>query len=167
MSSYPYGKADINFYIRTILPKDSTCLDVGACDGEYHRLLGDWLTMDAVEVWEPNIELWRLDRQYRMVYHDDIRGLKYGDYDLVIFGDIIEHLTVEEAQEVLAYAKEHAQVILVAVPYQFEQGAIYGNPYERHLQPDLTHEIFCQRYEGFKLVVHFHNYGYYVWSKLV
>ena len=130
MSSYKYGKPEVKWLIAKEIERGAECLDVGACDGEYFNLLGDLLTMDAVEVWEPNIERYDLTHKYRMVYHDDIRNLKYGDYDVIIFGDVIEHMSVEDAQKVIEYAKTKARMIVVAVPYRFKQDAIYGNPYD-------------------------------------
>lgn len=165
MSSYKYGKPEVKWYIVRAFPKGSECLDVGACDGEYFDLLGDYLTMDAVEIWEPNIEKHDLKSKYRMVYADDIRKLRYGDYDIVIFGDVIEHMTVEEAQAVIEYAKAHAKMVIVAVPYKFKQDAIYGNPYEVHIQDDLTEDLFMERYKGFTLEIPFYNYGYFVWKR--
>ena len=167
MSSYKYGKPEVKWLIAKEIGKGAECLDVGACDGEYFNLLGDLLTMDAVEVWEPNIERYDLTHKYRMVYHDDIRGLKYGDYDVIIFGDVIEHMTVDEARECIEYAKNHSSMVIVAVPYRFKQDAIYGNPYEVHIQDDLTEDLFMQRYEGFKCEIPYYNYGYFVWRKQV
>ena len=167
MGSYDYGKIEIVNYVYQNFAPGSSCLDVGACDGEYFNLLGDLLTMDAVEVWEPNIERFDLKSKYRMIYHNDIRGLKYGDYDVIIFGDVIEHMTVDEARECIEYAKSHSSMVIVAVPYRFKQDAIYGNPYEVHIQDDLTEDLFMQRYEGFKCEIPYYNYGYFVWRKQV
>lgn len=167
MSSYQKGKPEIKWFIVSHLPKGAECLDVGACDGEYYNLLGDYLVMDAVEVWEPNVKQYHLMDKYRDVYVKNIKDVFYNHYDLVIFGDIIEHLTVEDAQKVIEYAKEHSDMVIVAVPYRFEQDALYGNPYERHIQDDLTEDIFMERYKGFTLQVPYFNYGYFVWEKKV
>lgn len=167
MSSYKKGKPEIKWYIVSHLPKGAECLDVGACDGEYYNLLGDYLVMDAVEVWEPNVKQYHLMDKYRDVYVKNIKDIFYNHYDLVIFGDIIEHLTVEDAQKVIEYAKEHSDMVIVAVPYRFEQDALYGNPYERHIQDDLTEDIFMERYKGFTLQVPYFNYGYFVWERKV
>ena len=166
MSSYKKGKPEVKWYVVTHLPKGAECLDVGACDGEYAELLGNYLTMDAVEVWMPNVIQYDLKHKYRMVITKDIREVTYLHYDLVIFGDIIEHLPVEDAQKVIEYAKEHADMIIVAVPYKFKQGALYGNPYEEHIQDDLTDDVFMERYKGFTLQIPYENYGYYVWHKV-
>lgn len=165
MSSKKEGKAEVKQYIIENFKKGSTCLDVGACDGIWHSLLGDHLIMDAVEVFEPNIEVHRLREKYRRVYSSDIRGLRYPHYDIIIFGDIIEHIEVEEAQDVLEFAKMRADEVIVAVPFLYPQAAIYGNQYERHIQDDLTNRIFLERYPGFEPMILFPNYGYYRLSK--
>ena len=42
---------------------------------------------------------------------------------------------------------------------------IYGNPCERHIQDDLTDELFNERYPGFKLEFAYPDYGYYFWYR--
>ena len=165
MSSYKKGKENLKWFIHVTLPKGSTALDVGACDGEYFNLLGDWLEMDACEVFAPNITKYNLSEKYRKVYLSDIKDFKYGMYDLVIFGDVIEHMTVEAAQSVLEYAKQHSKMVIVAVPYRYKQDALYGNPFERHIQDNLTEDLFMERYPGFELKIPFPNYGYWIWQK--
>lgn len=161
MSSYLKGKAQVKDYILNTIPKDGTCLDVGACDGVWFDLLHSHLRMDACEVFGPNIIKWRLREKYLGVFNVNIKNLHYEHYNLIIFGDVIEHMTVEDAQKVLAYAYDRADEIIVAVPYCFKQDAIYGNEYERHIQDDLTDLIFRDRYPGFEPLVLFDNYGYY------
>lgn len=164
MSSYQQGKAEVKWLIARLVKKGARGLDVGACDGAYWNLLHDLLDLDAVEIFEPNIENHDLVHKYGVVYNMDIKDLHYDHYDVVIFGDVIEHMTVEDAQATLAYAQEHADLVIVAVPYQYHQDAIYGNPWERHIQDDLTHELFMQRYPGFKPQFVYPNYGYYIFG---
>ena len=165
MASYDYGKIEVVNYIYQQFAPGSTCLDVGACDGKWADLLGHYLTMDAVEIFGPNIREHRLKDKYRRVWECDAYDFRYDWYDLVIFGDVIEHMTVEDAQAVLAYAKEHSDMVIVAVPFLFKQDAIYGNPYERHIQDDLTNQLFLERYPDFEPIILYPNYGYYVWRK--
>lgn len=159
MGSYEYGKLEICGWVREFFPRDATILDVGACDGNWRHKLPEYPNMDAVEAYEPNLEnLWG----YRRVYHADIRGFEYEPYNLIIFGDILEHLTVPEAQAVLEYAIPRCDDMIIAVPFLYEQGAIYGNPYEIHLQADLTPENFAERYPGFEILLDTgYRYCYY------
>ena len=152
MASYDYGKIDVVNYVYQNFAPDSICLDVGACDGKWHDLLGHYLIMDAVEIFAPNIKEHRLKDKYRRVWECDVYDFKYDWYDLIIFGDVIEHMTVERARSVLEYARGKCRDMIIGVPYLYTQDEIYGNPYERHIQPDLTHEIFNERYPGFELL---------------
>ena len=100
MGSYNEGKLEVVEWVKQNFPKGSTCLDVGACDGKWWKLLGDYLKMDAVEIFQPNIAIHDLKRKYNKVFYGDIFGLEYEHYDLIIFGDVLEHMTVEKAQAV-------------------------------------------------------------------
>lgn len=164
MSSKQLGKKEVSQWIRSNIPKDGLCLDVGACDGVWSGLLRDHLQMVAVEVFEPNVIKYDLESKYDVVMIADIRDLEYEHYDLIIFGDVIEHMSVEDAQNVLKYAYDRADQIVIAVPFRYPQGAIYGNEYERHIQDDLTHELFLSRYQGFKPLIVYGDYGYYIKS---
>ena len=159
MASYNYGKAEIVDWIKQNFPQGATCLDVGACDGKWARLLGDYLTMDAVEIFPPNGATLL---GYRKVYIQDIANYEYDHYDLIIFGDVIEHMTVEKAQRVLEYAYPRCKDMIIGVPFQYEQDEIYGNPWEKHIQPELTEEVFHERYPQYKLLLKAaEDYAYY------
>lgn len=153
MASYDDGKRDVCEYITANFRQGSTCLDVGACDGKWCDLLGGWLTMDAVEVFEPNILYHHLDRKYHEVYACDIYDMTYDWYDLIIFGDVIEHMTVDRAQKVLRYAEQRCNDMIIGVPFMYVQPEIYGNKYEKHIQDDLTEEIFNKRYPGYEILL--------------
>lgn len=153
MASYDAGKAEIVNYIREHFPRGSSCLDVGACDGKYSNLLRDYLVIDCVEAFEPNIINHNLREKYHNCFYTDIADFKYTWYDLIIFGDVIEHMDVKKAQKVLRYAKRRCADMIIGVPYELAQGAIYGNPYEVHVQDDLTEELFRKRYKGYEILL--------------
>ena len=159
MGSYNDGKEEICAWIRKEFPPDRTILDVGACDGKWRRLLPEY-KMDAVEVFRPYAE--RLTG-YRHVMVEDISTLKYSPtaYDLIIFGDVIEHMSVEDAQKALEYARARCWDMIVAVPYLYPQGEVDGNPWQAHIQDDLTPEIFEERYPGFEPLWKNEKYCYY------
>ena len=64
----------------------------------------------------------------------------------------------------LEYAKKHADLVVVGVPFLWPQGKCYGNDWEEHVQDDLTHELFMERYPGFELFMKKENYGWYTTS---
>lgn len=161
MGSYNAGKKEICDWIRSQFQKDAEILDVGACDGKWRSLLPEYPNMDAVEIYPPNVMAIR--GIYRNVFEGDVAELAYDHYDLTIFGDVIEHMTVEKAQRVLEYATQHSGTVLVGVPFLYKQGELYGNKWERHIQDDLTAEIFAERYPGFRTLLRAAgDYRYYV-----
>ena len=161
MSSFEQGKEFMAGWIRGRFDDGATCLDVGACDGNWWNRVGGFLTMDAVEIWQPNVDRHQLEQKYRRVWCMDVADLEYEYYDLIIFGDVIEHMDVEKAQKVLAYAREHSKDFIVAVPWQYKQGICYGNQWEIHIQDDLTPEIFAERYPGMEPIWQNERYAYY------
>ena len=161
MASCDIGKREAVEWIARNFSKGSTCLDVGACDGKWGKLLNDFLIMDTVEIYGPNITRHNLESIYRKVFNDDIRNFKFNRYDLIIFGDVLEHMHVEDAQKVLEYAWPRCRDLLVAVPYQWVNRSHYGNPWEVHIQDDLTPENVLERYPKLKPLFTFERYGYY------
>ena len=162
-TSYSLYKDQVAEYLKERFCENATILDVGAGSGTYWNLLGNFYkNMDAVEVFKPNIENYELEKKYREVYNINIKNFKYSNYNIIIFGDVIEHLTVKEAQKVLKYACNHCQEMIVAVPYMCEQGEYGGNVYEIHKQDDLTKENMLERYTMLKLLYADELYGYYV-----
>ena len=161
MGSYDIGKKEAVEWIHMTIPKNGEILDVGVCDGKWRYLLSDYPNVDGVEIFLPNAE--KISWAYRTLYICDIYDLAYKHYDLVIFGDMLEHMTVDRAQAVLRYANEHADNILIAIPFHYEQDALYGNPYEVHIQSDLTPEAFEERYPGYTVLFRAaEDYCYYV-----
>lgn len=161
--SYKFYKEEIKEYLVSKFKGNAKVLDVGAGEGTYWNLLHEYYkTIDAVEVFKPNIENYKLKEKYHKVYNIDIKDFKYSNYDIIIFGDIIEHLEVKEAQEVLNYAYTHCKEMIVAVPYELEQGIAEDNIYEIHKQPDLTPKNILERYPMLKLLKKNELYGYYV-----
>ena len=161
--SYGFYKEEIKDYLLSKFKGNAKVLDVGAGCGTYWNLLHKYFaTIDCVEVFKPNIDKYRLKEKYHRVYNIDIRHFKYDKYDIIIFGDIIEHLDINEAQEVLKYAYNKCKEMIVAVPYELEQDEVEGNVYEIHKQADLTDEIMKERYPYLKLLYKNDLYGYYV-----
>ena len=162
-TSYGYFKEEVSKYLKDKFNPDSTILDVGAGEGTYHRYLSDYFkNIDAVEVFKPNIDNYNLENKYRRVYNANIIDFRYPNYDIVIFGDIIEHLEIEEAKRVLEYANSHSKEIIVAVPYMNKQGIEEDNIYEIHRQDDLTPQNVLERYPMLKELYKNDLYGYYI-----
>ena len=70
-------------------------------------------------------------------------------------------MSVAEAQIVLGEAWIRCRDLIVAVPYQWVNRSHYGNPWEVHIQDDLTPENVLERYPGLMPVFITERYGYY------
>lgn len=149
----------------------STIWDMGAGDGTYRNLMWDepidsvWI---AVEIWKPYIDEFQLKRDYDAVYDLDIRETDFflaadSNRDLAIFGDVLEHMTEDEARKVILDAKKAFRWILVSIPIvHAPQGEVNGNPYEAHVKHwgfDEMHAAmgYCMAFKG-------HTIGLYWWD---
>ena len=160
--SYDYFKIDVCKHIIKKLPQQSKILDVGAGSGKYGSMLRYNFYIDALEIFEPYIEQFQLKEIYNNVYNDNIIGFDILQYDYIIMGDILEHLSIKDAKELIKKITHSGKKCLVAIPYKMEQGEVNGNIYETHLQPDLTHEVFLFRYPMMKELYRNFEYGYYI-----
>ena len=161
--SYSYYKNIIKDYLIKQFDKDATILDVGPGCGTYYDLLNDYFTtFDGVEAFAPNIDRYDLRNKYRNVYNKDIKDFEFDYYDIIIIGDVLEHLSIEDAQKVIKYCENRCKQLIVAVPYTMPQDAVEGNIYEVHKQDDLAIENMKERYPSLKLLIHNSDYGYYV-----
>lgn len=162
-TSYATYKKEITDYLKSKFDKNAKILDVGAGEGTYLPFLQDYFTnIEAVEVFKPNIDNFNLEQRYKKVYNTNIIDFEYDFFDIIIFGDIIEHLSVNEAQNVLKRAYNRCKEMIVAVPYLSKQGIEENNIYEIHKQDDLTDELMKDRYPYLKNVFKNDVYGYYV-----
>lgn len=152
---------------RLILAGDyDNLLDVGCGAGHYAVLLPEFKgRIDAVEIFEPYVARFGLRSLYRHVFVGDVRvgvsGLDFDNYDLAILGDVLEHMTVSDAQALLLALDASVTDVMVVVPYLYEQGESEGNIHETHLQPDLTPEMMIERYPTLKLLWRNHKIGVY------
>lgn len=135
-------------------PTTTEVLDVGAGQGKYRLLLNEYAFVDACEAWQPSVVQHDLRALYRKVYECEIQTfvLESREYDVVILGDVLEHLTVADARLVVTELCATRADLVVVVPYLYEQGPEHGNVYQRHLQADLTPEVMTRRYPELCLV---------------
>lgn len=127
-----------------------TILDVGAGAGGYSDYLsaaGYKGTIDAVEVWQPYIDKFQLHNKYRRVYPQDIRDFDRFHHDLVIFGDILEHMSEEDALDVWDRSSKYCAFGVISIPIiEYIQPAINDNPYEEHVVDDWSHERILETF---------------------
>lgn len=143
------GKAWTKERVSQLLTSPSNILDIGCGRGTYKNLFSDnevisnsnWV---GVEVWSPYIKQFSLEQKYNKIINQDTRALAWdelGQWDIVIMGDILEHMTKEESQALVDSALKHTKWVLISIPIVYlPQGADHGNQYEIHVKPDWSHE---------------------------
>lgn len=151
--NWGYLGADVKQYLTQNFEPTSTILDVGCGHGFYIKLLKDHFSkFDAVEVWEPYIEEYKLREMYDNVYNVNIMDFEFEYYDIIIMGDILEHLSREDAKTILNRLKDKCRELIVVVPYYLPQDEVFGNKYEIHLQPDLDDAIMAEHFPMLELI---------------
>lgn len=118
--------------------KPETVVDVGAGCGTYAKLMRDhhkahWT---AIEAWGPYVTQFGLADLYDSVIVADVRVVipEVFDADLVILGDVVEHLHRKEAIQLIEEIKCYAKHIIVSIPIgDWPQDDVGGVWFERHL----------------------------------
>lgn len=161
--SHAFFKQDIKVFFDKTVSRDSKILDVGPGMGTYSLLLSPLgFKIDCLEIFEPYITKYNLQEKYGRVILGDICQFDFSDYDFIIMGDVLEHLTIEDSTKILNKIISEQKNCLVAVPYLCEQGTMEENEHETHLQPELTPELVIQQYPQLDLLVKNKYYGYYI-----
>ena len=126
------GKAAIKQAVKRINPK--TGLDIGCGSGTYAKLFPD-ITWTGVEIWEPYVEKYGLKDIYRDLIIADARKFSTSaKYDVAIAGDVLEHMTVNEASALVKKLKKCAKYVIISIPLgHYPQEEYNGNPYEKHV----------------------------------
>lgn len=136
-------------------------LDVGAGSGTYAKLLPE-SRMDCIEIFEPYINRYGLKLLYNKVFVGNILEFPIDDYDLLILGDVLEHLLIEDAITLLSKIRSKKIKAIINVPFGYEQGEKSGNKWEAHLQSDLTADIMKERYPTLECLTCDHKSGVYI-----
>jgi autotransporter strand-loop-strand O-heptosyltransferase len=160
--SFTYFKDEVKEWFLHNVPTSKRILDVGPGMGTYSDLLrSSGYRIDAIEIYEPYIDKYKLRKKYDNVYVGDITKFDISDYDFIILGDVLEHISTDLAVDLIRNITEKKEC-LVAIPYEMEQGEHEGNIHETHHQPDLTHDVMFERYPELTCIYRNEHYGYYM-----
>jgi len=119
-----------------------TILDVGPGWGTYSKLLRkDNTIWDCVEIHEAYVNRFNLNSLYNNIFIYSISDFKYKHfYDVVIFGDVLEHMSKELVHKSLDRAKQNSKYMIISIPLDEESHAEKGtgafdwdNIYEEHV----------------------------------
>ena len=109
-------------------PPDQTILDMGCGKGNWWRALRRTCNdvWEAVEINAEYIEMCRVLKRYGVIHHADIRRFRWRKrrYDLVILGDVLEHMPKADAIVLVAAARRHARMVLISIPVCLESKEI-------------------------------------------
>lgn len=151
--NWGYLGDDTKKYLCNNFDRSCKILDVGCGHGFYYKLLSDYfINFDAVEVWSPYIQEYNLEKMYDNVYNVNIMDFEFEFYDIIIMGDVLEHLERSDAIKLLNRIKDKCKELLVIVPYYLPQDEVFGNKYEKHLQPDLDDKIMKEFFPMLELI---------------
>lgn len=141
-------------WIREQTPR--SLLDVGAGCGTYARPWcgqADPPYLIGVEAWRPYVGRFDLNMLYDQVIVRDIRDLFPSEWprvDVVVLGDVLEHMTREDAVRVWELARYAARkAVYLSIPVVHSpQGHINGNPFEQHVVEDWSVASVLSAFEG-------------------
>lgn len=136
-----------------------TVLDVGAGAGAYSDNLKHKVDkMDALEVFEYYIGRFNLKGKYDSVILADAREHDDYNYDLVILGDVIEHMKRSEAMDLWSKISSQAKYAFISMPIgECQQSGVFfdadyrtfmDNPYEEHIEEHSTNEEILSKFPG-------------------
>jgi hypothetical protein len=116
--------------------------------------------IDAVEIWEPYVEMFGLRDKYNAINISAAQDWTDWNYDLVIFGDVLEHMTKEDAIKVWERCSKQAKHAIISIPIiHHPQGPSDGNPYETHLKEDWTTQEVLETFKGIHSHEEYHIVG--------
>lgn len=140
----PHSAGENKKYVKDFLleHRPRTIIDIGAGAMMYGNLVRETIDahITAVEVWQPYIDFYPYEKIYDSVVQEDARV--YEDYavDLVIAGDVLEHMTETDMKQLVSKILSQAKWLILSVPIiHYPQGHIENNPYEEHIQEDLNY----------------------------
>ena len=127
-------------------------LDIGPGVGTYAKLLAgpEVSRLACIEIFEPYVHTYRLHQYYDDVVVGDARATPFPDTDIVILGDVAEHMTEPEAVALWQKACGAARIaVYLSIPIiHYPQGHIEGNSHEAHVVDDWNHERVLAAFEG-------------------
>ncbi|PKL66229.1 MAG: hypothetical protein CVV28_11855 [Methanobacteriales archaeon HGW-Methanobacteriales-1] len=168
------GKLPVLKYVLENVKKDATILDVGFGAGAYGKLLRSfyYLNIDGLDIYDSYIEEMGLNKIYDNIYIENMLDFDFEYYDLIIMGDVLEHMDLEPAKKLVSSIIEEDKCgrMVISVPYHYEQDELYGNSYEKHLQPEMDEKYMGEHYPYLKLINKAksssgHTIAAYCWEK--
>ena len=137
-SSFIFDKS-IEEIIRLLKP--GALLDLGAGAGKYGELakkINPSIKLTAVEIEKDYIKKFKLSSIYNEVWNISVTDLvnpKYYDsaFDVIMVGDIIEHLKKSDGVDLLNFLIYRSRWIILEFPHRYLQNSVDGYHSEAHI----------------------------------
>jgi hypothetical protein len=127
-------------------------LDVGPGVGTYAKLLAgpEVSRITGIEIYAPYVETYRLRQYYDDIIIGDVREVEMPPADVVILGDVAEHMTEAEAIDLWSRSATAARkAVYLSIPIvHYPQGEIEGNEHEHHVVDDWDHHKVMEAFPG-------------------
>lgn len=143
--SYPY----LIEFARELIPQPRRILDVGVGFGAIGFLVRNYfeakdhlrfskrewkIRLTGIEIYKNSIHTLQKEIYNSIIIGDVfMEAKKLGSFDLVFFGDIIEHFSKKEGHRLLSLLLPRAKYIIIATPLGYKkQGVVGKNIHEAH-----------------------------------
>jgi len=160
------GKLFFEDWFKEFKPK--TVLDVGTGVGTYGKIIkriDSNCYIEGVEVYTPYIEMYQLNMIYAKIHNIEIKKLVADNYyDLIIFGDVLEHMTKEDAIGIINWFKKFAKFIFISIPIRYvprEWSRGYAQPPREYKENIWEKHLHNWSYEDFQK-----EFGPFLWQSL-
>lgn len=134
--SVDYFNKDIVAHIKALKPR--AVLDIGAGKGKYGDICNSLgIPVDAIEPVASYVNEFNLKSKYRNVFEMDAKSFFALDrehkYDLIIAGDVMEHLYLYDAISVIDAMLYKARHVIIIWPTNAPQDSQFESHFEMHL----------------------------------
>jgi predicted TPR repeat methyltransferase len=143
------GKAETLAWFQANKSSINTIVDIGVGSGTYIKLIKEEAhccvdaTWIGVEIWKPYIEEFKLESRYTRILNQDTRTVDWSalNPDVVIAGDVLEHMTKDDAVALVDRILAVAKTLIVSIPIRYmpQDEHAYENPHEAHIKDDWSH----------------------------
>lgn len=144
------GKSETLAWFQEHHKEITKIIDIGPGSGTYINLIKEqhnccnsayWI---GIEVWGPYIKKYNLEQRYDQVINQDVREVDWkslGPVSVVIAGDVLEHITKDQAIELVDKILSVSETLIVSIPivHMPQDEHAYENPYEEHVKDDWSH----------------------------
>lgn len=156
-SSGDVGKTIFLDWVLANVERSEKILDVGFGGGVYGKILKAFYyeNIDGIDAWGENINEMGLNFIYDNIFIENVLNFDFDYYDLIIMGDVLEHMSLEDSKSLLNrfITEEKVSKLFIQVPYMYENHEEWqGNPYEVHIQDEINEEYMEREFPFLELL---------------